>query len=101
MKCVALLGPWDNGGIHGTGEGLLCAPGHVPAELKGLFCSICLKAAGLYDSCRGLATQVVLTLPTQIDLGTIPGLVCTGKLLQGCEAPEWLEWGVCRARQHH
>lgn len=54
-------------------EGLLCAASHVPAELKGLFCSICLKAADLYDSYRGLATQVVLTLPTQIDFGAIPG----------------------------
>lgn len=89
VKCVALLAPWDNGGIHGIGEGLLCAAGHVPAELKGLFCSICLKAAGLYDSCRGLATQVVLTLPTQIDFSTIPGIVCTGKFLQGGEGLDW------------
>lgn len=46
-------------------EGLLCVASHVPAELKGLFYSICLKAAGLYDSCRGSAIQVVLTLSAQ------------------------------------
>lgn len=58
----------------------------MPAEPKGLFCSICLKAAGLYDSCRGLATQVLLTLPTQMGFGTIQGLVYTGKFLQLKEA---------------
>lgn len=74
MKCVALCSILRIMGVLvGFLEGLLCAASHVPAELKGLFCSICLKAAGLYDSCRGLATQVVLTLPMQIDLGTIPG----------------------------
>lgn len=74
VKCVALCSILRIMGVLvGFLEGLLCAASHVPAELKGLFCSICLKAAGLYDSCRGLATQVVLTLPMQIDLGTIPG----------------------------
>lgn len=74
MKCVALCSVLKIMGVFvGFLEGLLCAASHVPAELKGLFCSICLKAAGLYDSCRALATQVVLTLPMQIDLVTIPG----------------------------
>lgn len=55
VKCVALCSILGIMGVFmGFLEGLLCAASHVPAELKGLFCSICLKALA-YEIAAGVS----------------------------------------------